>query len=159
MIASDGKTTKITNIQSKFGGTNARFFVDKPKIIIKAACRGSQVALPIMQEKKVTRSRPTEKFFNPYGAFISIFGTTEGKMMLDRGYEKGSFFAEKLYEVLKDNFWRKQEIGAIATELGNRIKKSSNGLECVEVKTTKTKPIFFRKHTQDNEQEETKEDE
>ena len=158
MIASDGKTTKITNIQSKFGGTNARFFVDKPKIIIKAACRGSQVALPIMQEKKVTRSRPTEKFFNPYGAFISIFGTTEGKMMLDRGYEKGSFFGEKLYEVLKDNFWRNQEIGSIIVELSNRVRKSSEGVECVQVTSTRTKPIFFRKHTQDNE-EETKEDE
>ncbi|XP_068146748.1 caspase-3-like isoform X2 [Drosophila tropicalis] len=109
-----------------------RTLVDKPKVVIVQACKGSMMKGGFKTDAAQPHGSPTEvmKCYSTYEGYVSF------------RYEDGTPFIQTFCQIL-ENFGKTKHIDAIMTEVRIAIKESTNDMQIPSVHSTLTQEYVF----------------
>ncbi len=121
-------------------------FAGRPKIIMKVACRGMELASPV----KVRRGGGIT-FYHPDAENVHIYASMKGDAIYDnQGNGKGSYFVEALVEVMKNEKWNKESLYSMVLRMRRGVAKATCAREWIDFQGANSRKIFFKKRARGN---------
>ncbi len=131
----------MEEISDFWNNANTPTLAGLPKLLIKVACRGLEIASTV----KVSRGGGN-KFYHPNAENVHIYASMPGNAIYDsRGVGKGSYFVETLVRILRNEKWRKEDLYSIILRMRRGIGKATFAREWVHFESANSKKIFFDK--------------
>jgi len=144
-VTSDGRERGVNRMQSEFDNESADFFIGRPRIFMKIACRGTDYSEGV----SLSRNKSQEWYCKSEG-FFTIYPTTVGRKIRDSiSIGKGAPFTIALVKLLRNEKERKQRLEDIIKILGIRVNEMTNGRECVEQKSTLRTILYLCKKSEE----------
>ncbi len=144
------RRVSLDDIREHWSAKQCKTLASYPKIILKVACRGFNLAetlkIRLPHRGPVMRGGASVKWVHPLAEFVTIYASMPKSTIFDGGAGRGSYLVNALDEILRNDEYRFEDLDSMVLRLRRGVGKMSSAKEWVQVEHSHSKKIFlFRK--------------